>query len=209
MKLELDNVTMADVTFEISCFVPVVGLEVSRTIIRDTTISRSIYIYNNSEIYSPDTVLIDKSFCIESNITNTRLVSTRIKDSTILSSPNNYILNTVTILTSKLEINKDLIEKFILEAHRFEESYEIIQEISSGKRWYVSKDGGLESYLIRLLDNDGIFTGENLIMDSSSLDKMLRDGWEIIRDRMELTFGSVKGIHSGKRPPKRLVEKKY
>jgi hypothetical protein len=201
MKLELDNVTMANSSFEFYYSELLSEGMSDHAIIRDTTVSRSTCFYISTKPFDESGILMDKSYCIESNVTNTMLVNTRISQSNIKSLHNNHVLNTVTIFNSKLEIVLDLFEKFILDTSQFEESYEIIQERSTGELGYVYKKYGDEdTYTIRPLDSDYVFTGEKLVVKRRSLDKMLREGWMLVRDRMVLTYELVKGIHSGKRP---------
>jgi hypothetical protein len=206
MRLELDNVTMTDVSFEIYRVMPLTKDISEHPVIRDVVISESICIYRNLRTPRGHNILMDKSFCIESNITNTRLVNSRVHRSTITSKPNSSVLNTVTILKSKIGINRDLYEKFILEASQFKESYEIMQKISSGERWYVTKKyDDKDAYIIRRLYSDGEFTGVERFVKRSSINKVLKDGWVLVRDRMTLTYEGISGIHSGLKPEKRVV----
>jgi hypothetical protein len=202
--LEFDNVAMTDVSIDLFQIVSFTRPIKDPAIICDTVISSSTCIYNNTKVIGEYYVLMDKASCVESTVTNTRLVNSRIDKSCVTSSPNSCILNTVTMLNSKIEINQDLIEKFILDTLQFKESYEVLYNAYTGALWYVYKKySGLDGYIIRRLDSDGAISDEKRVVKRANIDRILRDGWEIVRDRMELAFEGVRGIHSGLKPEKR------
>jgi hypothetical protein len=204
VKLELDNVTMTDTSIDLYPRMSFTRPIEAPTIIRDTVMFRSECIYNDTRTFGEHDVLIDKSNCTEMKVVDTRLVNSKISNSTITSLPNSYILNTVTVLNSEIEINQDLIEKFIVGMHQSKESYEILHNTSSGGLWYVYKkytDNG--AYFIRKLDADGVFTSETLVVKRPGVDKLLREGWILVRGIMNLTYDGISGIHSGKRVVKK------